>query len=77
MKAFFFLSLGKSTKKNGDARKKSSGCSVVYRVYKGVRVTWGSSVVLLKDGKSTAKLKSMIKGVMENGGKIGNRFHWK
>jgi len=47
------------------------------RVYKEVCVIWASSVLLLKDGKGAAKLQSMMKEVMENGGKIGNCFHWK
>jgi hypothetical protein len=67
MKASFFLSLGKSTKKNGTAQKYPRDALLFNRVYKEVYVIWGSSVLLLKDGKNTAALQSMMKGVMENG----------
>jgi hypothetical protein len=38
----------------------SSGCSVVYSVYKEVCVLWGASVLLLKDEKNTATLRVTI-----------------
>jgi hypothetical protein len=67
----------KSAKKNGAARKYPQAALLFNRVYKEVCVLWGSTVLSLKDEKNTATLQSMMKGVMENGGKIGNYFHWK
>jgi hypothetical protein len=38
----------------------SSGCSVVYSVYKEVCVLWGASVLLLKDEKNKSALHVII-----------------
>jgi hypothetical protein len=60
MKAFLFLSLGKSTKKNGAAQKYPQAALLFDRVYKEVCVIWGSSVLLLKDEKNAATLQVTI-----------------
>jgi hypothetical protein len=65
--SFPFLIAREVDEEKWSARKHPRDALLFNRVYKEVYVIWGSSVLLLKDGKNTAALQSMMKGVMENG----------
>jgi len=67
MKAFLFLSLGKSAKKNEATQKYPQAALLFNRIYKEVCVLWGSSVLLLKDEKNTGTLHVTINDERSDG----------